>query len=439
MCDIFQYYIISVKSIQHLKSYFGPLSPLRLSVNRFRSLYYALKYKLPLSKISTTCITGTDGKSSTCVITNHVMETCGLITGLSCSLDSRIAGEVVPNTTKMTTPDPGILQSLFARMRSSGVTHSIIETSSHSLVQWRLFGVRPSVAILTNLTREHLDYHGTMQEYARAKGLLFQKLGSGTAILYRDDEYFDFFKSLCKGPIVTFGFSDSADIFADTISLTPTSSSFCVHFQGSIFNAYLPLPGKVNILNALAGLGAAISHGISIQDAVKALESVPGIPGRLQPIHTGQPFDILVDYAVTPAALEKLYEGLSQTVSGRIIHVFGSCGERDRGKRPIMGSIVASHADICIITNEDPYHEDPLQIQKEVLAGCVESGKAIDRDVFVISDRREALARALSFAQPGDLVIATGKGSETAMQIGDQRIPWNESEVIHEELKKITF
>ena len=352
----------------------------------------------------------------------------------------------------------------------AGCEYLVLETSSHSLHQFRVWGVAYDTAVITNVTREHLDYHKTMKKYRKAKRKLFKMVAKNKGVLIvnldmeNPQEFLDFDAqkigySTGQSALQTSGY-ELQTIVAQDIELGSHESRFRVGDTSFL----LHMPGRYNIENALAATCVALSEGISLEDASSALEEIKGVSGRMDRVPNEKGIDIVIDYAVTPDSLEKLYfivENMRKGEDSRVIAVLGSCGERDRGKRPLMGKIVSEHADYVIITNEDPYFEDPQRIIDEVFAGVVRGAdydyssalsaediakleklkkiapKVEGENCWRVMDRREAIRKALEMAKAGDIVVVTGKGAEETMAIGDQRITWNDKQVILEELEKL--
>lgn len=332
------------------------------------------------------------------------------------------------NDTKFTTLSPWKLQKFLHDAVKEKCEYAVLETSSHALDQSRVWGIEYAIAVMTNVTREHLDYHKTMAEYRRAKCRLFHLAKQAVINLDMEDPLY-FCVDAKKKALLYSTKDQNAHILAEHIDLDFSGIEFIVndvHF-------HLNLPGLFNIENALASLGVAELLHIDFVSASEALESVKNVPGRMELISNTKKADIIIDYAVTPDAFEKLYASiLPLKIPGtKVIHVFGACGNRDRGKRPQMGEIASSYADIIILTNEDPFYEDPQQIIDDIEKGVT---KKKGKNYFRIFDRREAIRKALSLAEIGDIVLITGKGAEVTMAIGEKRIPWNERQIIEEEL-----
>ncbi len=400
---------------------------LHLAEAVFASLYFGR----PARKLLVIGVTGTNGKTTTANLIARILEEDGKKVALASTINFRIAGKESVNASKFTTLSGWRLQRFLRDSVVAGCTHAVLEVSSHALDQRRVSGIPYEVAVVTNVTREHLDYHKTMEGYRRAKRRLFDE--SKRAIVNLDMWEPEFFLEEV-GERRTYSHVDaSADFFAEGVESTLDGSRFSV--SGVPFS--LRLPGMFNVENALAAIAATSSIGVPLLTAAKAIESVGLVPGRMEKVANHLGATILVDYAVTPDSLEKLYELVStmRKDGSKIVAVFGACGERDRGKRPIMGEIVSSHADVVILTNEDPYHEDPERILDEIEAGI--RGKEKGKNFFRIFDRREAIRKALSALSVDDILLVTGKGAEETMALGDERIPWNDRNVIEDELEKI--
>ena len=311
----------------------------------------------------------------------------------------------------------------------------IIETGSHALDQYRVWGISYAVAAITNVTREHLDYHKTMARYRRAKKRLFDH--ARVAVVNMDMENPEEYLDGSYEKKITYSTQDrSAHILAHDIQLSLGATTFFVENQ----KFEIVLPGMFNVENALAAISIAFSQGIALKVCAEALAKVSGVSGRMEVIANNRGLHIIIDYAVTPNALEKLYELITRmhpAKNSKIIAVFGACGDRDRGKRPIMGEIVSSYADIVIVTNEDPYYEKPQRIINEIAKGIV--GKKRGKNYFHILNRRKAIEKALKIAGEGDVVVVTGKGAEETMAVGAARIPWNDKRVIEEVLAQRTL
>jgi UDP-N-acetylmuramoyl-L-alanyl-D-glutamate--2,6-diaminopimelate ligase len=387
-------------------------------------------YGFPSRRLKVIGITGTNGKTTTTQMVAAILEEAGKKIAVASTINFKIGVEDRFNETKFTTLSPFAVQKFIKRAVEEECEYLVLETSSHSLDQHRVWGVEYKTAVMTNVTREHLDYHKTMATYRRAKLKLFQS--AAVAIVNADMENPEEFLKLGNEQKITYGIRSQADVRAENVELVAGGSHFLV--DGAAFK--LNLLGDFNIENALAAICVGISEKITLVTCAQALEKIKGVAGRLESIPNKKGLNIIVDFALTPDALDKLYALVKRIkAGGKVIAVFGACGERDRGKRPIMGETVSRYADHVIITNEDPYSEDPQSIIDEV-AGGVKS-KIAGENFWKILDRREAIRKALALAKAGDFVLVTGKGHEKTMSVATGRIPWNDKEVILEELEKM--
>ncbi|MDQ1284214.1 MAG: UDP-N-acetylmuramoyl-L-alanyl-D-glutamate--2,6-diaminopimelate ligase [Patescibacteria group bacterium] len=409
----------------------------------FQAVLANFIYGFPSKKIKVIGITGTNGKTTTTQMIAKILEESGARVAMASTINFKIAEKEWVNKTKFTTLSAFSVQNFIKKAVDAGCDYLVLETSSHSLDQHRVWGIRYAVAVITNVTREHLDYHKNMDEYRIAKLRLFR--GVPTIVVNLDMEKpRDYFLWEAKNK---YGFSkrevDCQKLDCGKINLVRAENiKLEIDHSGYTVNGEeyeLKLPGEFNVENALGATAVAFSQGISPEVVKKALAKIDYIPGRMYFVKNDKGFNVIIDYALTPDSLEKLYFLIDQIKNKRqgakVIAVFGSCGERDRGKRPMMGKIVSEHADYVVVTNEDPYGEDPEQIINEVFSGVV--GKIEGENCWRILDRREAIKKALQLARPGDIVVVTGKGAEEIMAVGEKRIPWNDEKVILEELGNI--
>jgi UDP-N-acetylmuramoyl-L-alanyl-D-glutamate--2,6-diaminopimelate ligase len=387
----------------------------------------------PARKLRAIGVTGTNGKTTVAFLARAILEAAGFRTGLIGTIVYQVGERSLPSD--LTTPAPPRLQQLLEEMRRSGCTHAMMEVSSHALDQDRVAGIEFQTAVFTNLSREHLDYHVSWDEYREAKGRLFRDLHLGAgdpqakrAILNLEDPLSAHYRAQIRTPVITYGFSPEADLSAADLRSDESGSAFRLVGRSGSWPARLRLLGRHNVLNALAAVAVAEASGIDPAAALSALEKVENIPGRLERIEAGQPFAVLVDFAHTPDALENALATLRELRRGRLICVFGCGGDRDRGKRPLMGAAAARAADAVIVTSDNPRGEDPAQIVREILSGVSGSGRTAE----AVLDRREAIERALSLARPGDTVLIAGKGHERRQIFRDRIIPFDDREVARE-------
>jgi len=390
----------------------------------------------PSRKIKVIGITGTNGKTTTTQLIAKILEKSGAKVAMVSTINFKLDDEERVNKTKFTTLSPWKVQEFIKKAVEKKCEYLVLETSSHSLDQHRVWGVDYETAVITNVTREHLDYHKTMDIYRKAKLKLFWQAKNLIVNLdmEKPEEFYNF-----SGKKNILGYTLENKklenekikmVQAQGIEVFPEYSKFKIDGDEFVLN----LPGKFNIENALAAICVGFIYKIENEKIKTALAEVKNIPGRMEYVKNNKELNIIVDYALTPDSLEKLYALLKEVnrEGKKIIAVFGSCGDRDRGKRPIMGEIVSKNADMVIVTNEDPYSEDPKQIIDEVFAGVT---GVEGKNAWRILDRREAIKFALSLAEAGDFVIVTGKGAEETMMIGDKMIAWNDKKVILEELE----
>lgn len=389
-------------------------------------------YAHPSEHIKLIGVTGTNGKTTTTYLIEKILNDRGLRAGVIGTIEWRYGGKSFPM--KGTTPDAHELQRQLGEMRDEGVRYCAMEVSSHALEQGRVKGCRFRTAIFTNLTQDHLDYHGTMEQYAGAKGLFFSRLGNAYsqtaeersyAVLNADDAASARFGMLTSAEVITYGTERDADVRATGIKVTARGTFFHVKtFRGDA-DIQLRLPGKFNVYNALAAISAALIEGIELEDIKASLESIPGVPGRVESVEEGQSFSVVVDYAHTPDGLENVLRAVQEFANNRIICVFGCGGDRDRTKRPLMGKIAARYADKVIITSDNPRTEEPVRIMADIAAGLIE--ERIDPSRYLlIPDRRAAIQKAVEMASQGDVVLIAGKGHETYQLVGGSVYPFDD-------------
>ncbi|MEN9557988.1 MAG: hypothetical protein RL141_357 [Candidatus Parcubacteria bacterium] len=418
--------------------------------HRALSWLAAVWYGFPSKRLIVIGVTGTSGKTTTCYLLAKALEAEGATVGCTTTAFFKIGSKEWPNATKMTMLGRFQTQNLLRQMVDAGCTYAVVETSSQGIAQGRHRHVAYDVCVFTNLTPEHLEAHGGFEPYKQAKISLFRyaatlppKMLHGhrvprIAVLNADSPHAPDFAVQGFNPVVWFGMEGQAThpgmIRATDVQSTQTGSLF--HVGDTSF--HLQMPGTVMVQNALAAIATAESLGIPPDAIAEALANAPGLPGRYERIDAGQPFIVMVDYAFEPNAITKLYESVSAIPHKRIIHLLGSTGGgRDIARRAVIGKIAGERADIVIVTNEDPYDDNPQTIIDDVAGGAVAAGKKDGENLFSILDRREAIQRAITMAQPGDLVLITGKGSEPVMAVaGGVLLPWSDAEEVRKALKR---
>ena len=378
----------------------------------------------PARDLTLLAVTGTNGKTTTTYLLKAMLEgVLGARVGLIGTNQNMVGEEVLP--AHRTTPESYEVQQLLREMADAGCTHVVMEASSHALVLHRLDGLRFRAGIFTNLTQDHLDFHGTMEAYRDAKGLLFRQ--SGTAVLNLDDEAGRYFARTVAVPRLTYSERrDEADLTAKNLRLFPDRVEFEAVAAGAISRVRLPIPGGFTVYNALGVLTCGLALGLPLADCADALAKAPGVKGRIEVVPVPADFAVIIDYAHTPDALENILTTVRDFTAGRVICLFGCGGDRDRTKRPQMGAIAGSLADVAVVTSDNPRTEEPEAIIRDILPGL--EGTAAE--VVVEPDRRAAIRRALSLAKPGDTVVLAGKGHETYQEVGTRVLHLDEREEV---------
>lgn len=392
-------------------------------------------YKKPALHLKMAGVTGTNGKTTTAFLLKHICESAGLRSGLLGTVRYQIGDRILPAT--RTTPESADVQELLAQMVNAGCKAAVMEVSSHALAQERTRGLQWDVAIFTNLTQDHLDFHRTMADYFEAKASLFTGLTSqldkhgAASVINLDDRYGEqLVKRLGDAtPVITYGLAQRADFRASNYRTEFGGTSFQLDARGRSYLVRLPLIGRFNVSNALAALAAATSLGINLRDAVLSLSKAPQVPGRLEAVPAKRQFQIFVDYAHTDDALLNVLKTLREIQPRKLICVFGAGGDRDQAKRPLMGRVADQNADFSIITSDNPRKEDPLAIIAEVKKGFR------SENYEAVPDRAEAIARAIALAQPRDIVLIAGKGHETYQEFADHTVPFDDLQVAQRALE----
>jgi UDP-N-acetylmuramoyl-L-alanyl-D-glutamate--2,6-diaminopimelate ligase len=384
-------------------------------------------------------ITGTNGKTTTSYLIKSILDAAQKKVGLLGTINYIIKTDVILPAS-FTTPEALELQGYLKDILAGGAEYAVLEVSSHSLALQRVVGCEFEVAIFTNLSRDHLDFHGTMEEYFKAKMRLFDYLRpAGIAVINIDNPEGRMIAEGLKGRVVSFGLSEKAEIKASGIVSDLRGLFLEVKWPEGSIGIESPLLGVHNVHNILAAAGAALGLGISPSKIKEGIEKMKGVPGRFERIEEGQDFTVVVDYAHTEDALRRVLLTARELIKeqrerqGKIITVFGCGGDRDRGKRPKMGEVAASLSDLAIITSDNPRSEDPLNIIKEIERGITAAGLS---NYTVLPDRREAISKAIDMAEKGDFILIAGKGHEDYQIIGDKRYPFDDRKVVGEMIKK---
>lgn len=389
------------------------------------------RYGNPAKHLRVIAVTGTNGKTTTACYINEILKEAGLKTAMFTTAVIEIAGEAQINDLNATVASTQRMQLFFRDAKQAKVDFVILEVTSHALHQHKLATVPIEAAIMTNLTQDHLDYHKTMEDYAAAKAKLFQ-LEPKFVILNRDDSWFEYFNQFpAEEQKITYGEHEDAEARIDKFKLYKKGSeaTVVVDHQTTLELA-TALPGKFNVYNMAAAAATAYVLGLKRRDIVEGIANLESVPGRFERVVEGLGYDVIVDYAHTPDALQQLLMAAKAVTKNRVILVFGATGDRDKGKRPIMGEIAARVADRIILTDEESYNEDPTAIRDQVREG-IEAGKGGGK-MTEIADRREAIAKALAIATKDDTVLITGMGHEQFRIVNGERLPWNDADVVRE-------
>lgn len=381
-------------------------------------------YGNPAGEMTMIGITGTNGKTTTTYLVKHILEDClGAKVGLVGTIQNMIGDEVLH--TERTTPESLELQALFRHMADAGCTHVVMEVSSHALCLHRVDGVIFDVGVFTNLTQDHLDFHKTMEEYCRAKAMLFARSKVGAVNV--DDPWAKEILAHATCPVITYSAKGQAALEATDIRLEPHHVAFTAHYQGTETACTLGIPGAFSVYNALSALSAALALGIAPEKAAASLATARGVKGRAEVVPTpGKDYTVLIDYSHTPDSLENILKTVREFARGRVIAVFGCGGDRDPIKRPIMGKIAADLADLVVVTSDNPRTEDPMAIIDQILVGIPKD----QTPTTVIENRRQAIRWAMDNAQAGDVIVLAGKGHETYQEIGHEKFHLDEREEV---------
>jgi len=382
----------------------------------------------PAGEMITIGITGTSGKTSSSYIMKHMLEEkLGAKVGLIGTNGNMIGNEHIHS--EMTTPESYELHKLFRQMADAGCTHVVMEVSSHSLTLKRVAGIRFNVAVYTNLSQDHLDFHGNMEDYADAKKIIFSMCDKGCVNM--DDSWAEFMVENAPCPIMAYSSENNrADLVAKDIRLSADGVRFAAVYNDQLAITKLPIPGQFSVMNALGVMAAGLSLGMSLSDCAESMSTAQGVKGRLEVVPTDGDYSVIIDYSHKPDALEKVLKILRPITRGRLICLFGCGGDRDKLKRPIMGKIAEDNSDFVIVTSDNPRTEEPMDIINEILSGM--SNSSTNRKV--IPDRVKAIQWAVDKAMPGDVILLAGKGHEDYQIVGHEKRHMDEREIVAEHL-----
>ncbi len=427
--------------LNYLRKHISNTNPIRLIYHKMMAFFAAVYYRFPSRYMKVIAVTGTNGKTTTCSLIAQILQAAGHKVGVTTTVYFQIGDRKFPNLTKQTTQGRFGLQKMLRAMVDAGCEYAVVETSSHAMVQSRMWGVNADTAVFTNLTRDHIDYHGSMEAYKEAKGMLFDKLNrsrrkagvSKSMIVNTDDPAHEYFLDFTADHKYTFGLNKGI-YRASNIEQLPHGSVFKYSIPNGEIDIKLPMPGKVNVYNAACAATVAVSEHIALPTIKNALENIDPVPGRMEIIDAGQLYTVIVDYAHAPDALQALVDMFRPLTTGKLCLVFGATGGgRDTGKRPIMGEIADKGVDNIILTDDDPYSEDNIGIINQVAEGI----KRGEGDGFwKVPSRREAIRLALSGAKEGDTILLAGKGAEEFQVTSEGRIPHDDRQVVRELLSR---
>ena len=421
--------------ISVLRRIIGDRSAIRIGWHKSKSLCAAFLYGFPARHIHVIAISGTDGKTTTVGMIMHILRHADFDAGSASTAFLQINDTVEENETHLTSISPFTLQKFIRKLVRNNCTHLVIEMSSHGLVQGRVDYTWPSVAGITNTNIEHLDYHGTLTQYRKDKGKMFEMLqGKGIKVLNGEDDSFDLYKNIPTEGTIVYGPTNS-NMWITDITATNSTCTAQLHIENTVQELQLSLPGTFNLYNAMCAIGCAVSAGVPLFDCLDALKSFTALPGRMEEIDEGQDFSVFVDFAVSPQAYENTLKALRHMVgdSKRVLVLCSSCGNRMKEKRPEIGRICSLLADVTVATEDETYGEDPHSVLEEVWEGIDQSAT----DAYKIFDRKEAIAHLFASAKPGDAVVLCGMGPFSTFTKLEGRIPWDERAIARELLREL--
>jgi UDP-N-acetylmuramoyl-L-alanyl-D-glutamate--2,6-diaminopimelate ligase len=403
-------------------------------------------YERPTEKLHAIGVTGTNGKTTTTYLIESMLGGAGMSAAVFGTIEYR--GPDFSYSAERTTPEASDLQLLFKRVADAGWNYAVMEVSSHAIALKRVEGLHFDVAVFTNLSRDHLDFHQDMRSYFEAKKRLFTGLDGAVPrvlVLNSDDSHFDELRSIAPDRVISYGMRTAADVHprppalaAKPLALSPLPGGQLVfETPAGEIQVKSKLIGRPNLYNTSAAIGVGIGLGLSPDAIARGIAALPSVPGRFQPVEAGQPFRVVVDYAHTDDALENALRTARELTNGKVIVVFGCGGDRDRTKRPVMGEVAARSSDLAVVTSDNPRSEDPLAIIHEVERGFTNAGAKAGEDYVLIADRRAAIRHALQRAEPGDIVVVAGKGHEPYQVIGTQTLSFDDRIVVRELLDEL--
>lgn len=398
-----------------------------------------IRYGFPSSKMHVIGVTGTNGKTTTTFMIHRMLHEAGYKVGMLSTVAYGIGDDIKPQIEHITTAQAGILQKRLSDFKKAGVQWVVLETSSHSLAQYRVWGVPYEIAVMTNVTNDHLDYHGNFDNYLNAKARLFRlanRHGRRFGVVNYDDSNFGKFASNINRS-VSYGIK-GGDLRAESIKLASDHSTYKINNGSNKYNIRVNIPGEFNVSNSLAAVAVGQEIGLTPDQIEKGIAALEGVEGRMMIIDEGQKFKVLIDFASTPDAFVRLFDSVRPATKGKLISVFGSAGRRDEAKRMIQGEIAGSNSDEVIITEEDDRDVDGDEIMNQIADGAKKAGKKLNHDLFLVHDRTEAIKFAMTRAKSADdTVVLLGKGHEKTIERADGEHPWSEIETARKALQNI--
>ncbi|MEX2006698.1 MAG: UDP-N-acetylmuramoyl-L-alanyl-D-glutamate--2,6-diaminopimelate ligase [Candidatus Saccharimonadales bacterium] len=403
------------------------------------AVLFNLIYGFPARNLKVIGVTGTNGKTSTCFLIHKMLTEAGMRAGLMSTVGYGVGHKIEPQVQHMTNVAVPQLMRRLKQMKAQGADWLVLEATSHGLAQNRLWGIPFSVAVMTNVTHEHLDYHGNFERYRDSKRKLFKlcnrnQKGLKTGVINAEDESAKLFIADISHP-VTYGL-EAGDLRTQNLKMTPAGSNYETVISGDKYKIKCNLPGKFNVYNSLAAQAVGRAVGLSVKQVEQGIAALESVEGRMTSIDEGQDFEVIVDFAHTPDSFEKLFADLKPVVKGKLIVMFGSAGRRDVTKRSVQGELAGKYCDEVIVTEEDDRDEDRLEILNQIASGAKKSGKVRGKDLFLVHDRTEAIEFSLSRAKAGDTVLLLGKGHEKTIERADGEHLWDEIGITRELLKK---
>lgn len=403
------------------------------------SIFVNLTLGFPARKLRVIGVTGTNGKTTTTFFIQKMLHEAGIVTGLTSTVAYGVGNDLQLQMEHMTTTSARVLQHRLKDFKNQGAEWVVIETSSHALAQHRVWGVPYEVAVLTNLTHDHLDYHGTFENYQEAKRKLFKianKHGMRFGVVNADDPSAGLFAETVANS-TTYGIQQG-DVRATNIQPTNTGTTYTATAGEDTYEITVNIPGEFNVSNSLAAISVGRKLGLSKEQIEKGIAALESVEGRMNAIDEGQTFKVLVDFASTPDGFEKFFESVRPLVKGKLVAVFGSAGRRDESKRSEQGRIAGRYADVVVATEEDDRDEDGAKILRQIGEGATEQGKVENETLFLVPNREEAIGFAFTqVAAPDDMVVLLGKGHEKTIERADGEYPWNESDVARAALQEL--